>query len=635
MAVTVESGGRHAVPAGELTDELLHLAIQVGTIGILDSDLERKRTHFSRELCAILGLPVGTVVSHEEAWRLVDERDRAWLHATIKRAAISGDRGRYNAVHRVVRTDGSIRWVSIHGCRIYRQTPNGLRAVRSIATVIDITDVKETEDALRESELRLRFALEAAQMGTFEADIAGTEAIIDAQEARLLGLPEGTRVVTAEKLRRCIPLDDLNASDAKKVRLTERGEAYYHEFRFRLPNGSERWLSGHADIRGNRIFGVNFDITERKLAEVQLRESEARLRVATNAASLGVFERDLKADRTVWLNDRIYEIFGRSRADGPLSRERFIEEYLHPDDASAFERVRKDVIRNGGDLHSTCRICLGKDRQRWLKIDGKYELTDEGEPLRFVGVVADITKRKMLEQEAKELSERLINLQEEERQRIAQELHDTTAQHLVAASLNLMGLRPTAGLSDEATKRWDETEVCLQKAMKEIRTFGYLMHPPALQADGLTSTIQEYVEGFKNHSKLDVRIRLNPRLDTLPIEMQRTLLRIAQEAMANVHRHAGASRVTLDFRCLADSVHLVVRDDGHGGQTGDGRVRFRSGRGVRGMAARAHQYGGELRIRTGPQGTNVHVVMPARFAARAQTLTAKQGEMMQGQVQDV
>jgi PAS domain S-box-containing protein len=609
----MQSGGPHAVGAAEVTDELLHLAIRVGNIGIFDSDLERKRTRFSRELCAILGLPVGTVVSHEEAWLLVDERDRAWLRASINGAAASGDKGRYNAVHRVVRTDGSVRWLSVHGCRIYRQTPNGPQAVRSIATVIDITDVKETEDALRESELRLRFALEAAQMGTFEADIAGTEAIIDAQEARLLGLPEGTRVVSAEKLRTCVPLDDLNASDAKKVRLTEYGEAYYHEFRFRLPNGSERWLSAHADVRGNRIFGINFDITERKLAEVQLRESEARLRVATSAASLGVFERDLKADRTVWLNDRMYEIFGRSRADGSLRRETFIEEYLHPDDADAFEQARNDAIRSG-HLHAICRIRLRGGRQRWLQIDGTYQLTEQGEPSRLVGVVADITERKNLEQEAKELSGHLISLQEEERQRIAQELHDTTAQHLVAVNLNLMRLRPQGGLTSDGVSLWDETEACLQEAMKEIRTFSNLMHPPALQAGGLTSTIQEYVGSFRNRSKLDVRIRLNPKLDRLGFDKQRTLLRIVQEALSNVHRHASASHVTLDFRCLADRVHLIVRDDGHGGESSNGRATFGSGRGVRGMAARAHQYGGELRIRMGSQGTIVHVVMPALFA---------------------
>src|SRR5262245_61695713 len=135
MAVTMESTAPPALRTPELTNELLHLAIQVGAIGILDSDLERKRTHLSSELCAILGLPLGTVLAHEEAWRLVDERDRAWLRASIERAATLGDRGRYHAVHRVVRTDGSIRWVSIHGCRIYGQTPIGPQAVRSIATV--------------------------------------------------------------------------------------------------------------------------------------------------------------------------------------------------------------------------------------------------------------------------------------------------------------------------------------------------------------------------------------------------------------------------------------------------------------------------------------------------------------------
>ena len=120
---------------------------------------------------------------------------------------------------RILRPDGSIRWVSIQGRRHYRDTANGRHAVRSIGTVIDITLLKETEAALRESELRLRLALEAAQMGTFEADVSGGEAIIDVQEAHLLGLPPKTRLVSPEELRMRIPSEDLQASDAKKERL--------------------------------------------------------------------------------------------------------------------------------------------------------------------------------------------------------------------------------------------------------------------------------------------------------------------------------------------------------------------------------------------------------------------------------
>jgi signal transduction histidine kinase len=445
-------------------------------------------------------------------------------------------------------------------------------------------------------------------MGTFEADLAGTEAIIDAQEARLLGLPEGTRVVSIEKMRTYISADDLKASDAKQERLTKEGEPYHHEFRFRMPDGSERWLNGRADIRGNRIFGVNFDVTERKLAEMQLRESEERLRVATKAASLGVFERDLKTDRANWLNDRMYAIFERSRAEGPLTNKAFVKDYLHPDDASEFERARKRALDGDGELHLICRIRLPNGVQRWISIEGKYEFTEGSEPSRLVGVVADITQQKVLEQEAAELSERLIKLQEDERQRIAHELHDSTMQHLVAISLNLMSLRPAEGLSKDESRRWDETEGCLHEAMKEIRTFSYLMHPPALAATGLNSTIREYVAGYSDRSKLAVQVRLSWKLDRLSVEKQRTLLRIIQEALANVHRHAAASFVRVEGRYIGNRVHLIIDDDGRGFQSDDAA---RLGGGVRGMQARTQRWGGQLRIRAKMEGTRVHAVLPA------------------------
>ena len=127
--------------------------------------------------------------------------------------------------------------------------------------------------------------------------------------------------VSVDELRKRVPFEDLQASDAKQKRLMEDAEAYHHEFRIDMPDGSERWLSAYADVRADRIFGVNFDVTQRKRSEAALRESEARLRIATSGAALGVFEWHVKTDHAVWENDRIYEIFGRCRADGPLSKQ--------------------------------------------------------------------------------------------------------------------------------------------------------------------------------------------------------------------------------------------------------------------------------------------------------------------------
>jgi PAS domain S-box-containing protein len=585
--------------------------MEVGRIGFFETDLKRKRTRFSPELCQLLGLPIGMVMPCARASKLIHEQDRAAVQAKVDATRHAPDRGRWTAECRVMHADGSVRWVAISGRRIYGDTDKGPRPARSIATVVDITHLKETETALQEGERRLRLALQAARMGTFDVDIAATEAHIDEQEARLLGLPKGTRIVPVEVMRKRIPLEDLRASDAKQERMTAQRGAYHHEFRLRMPDGSQRWLSGHADIKSGRIFGVNFDITERKVAEMQLRESEARLRVATEGAALGLFERDVKADRTVWVNDRMYEIFGRSREDGPLTRQQFIQEYLHPDDAQGFEEARRHALRSDGNFHVACRIILKDGAQRWIQIDGKFELSDTGERSRLVGVVADITARKRLEARAERLFRHLVTIQEEERRNIAQELHDSTVQHLVAADLMLVTNRQHGG---EALKeRMEAAANSLRQAMTELRTFSYLTHPPALDKDGLQKTVQRYVDGFSDRSGLVCRLKVMGKQAKYAAPVRHAIFRIVQEGLANAYRHAAATVVSVEFRQSGHRLHVIITDNGRGMPATSGRKpRFsRAGVGIRGMRIRLRQLGGSLKIskpRVG--GTRLDAIIP-------------------------
>jgi PAS domain S-box-containing protein len=314
----------HALPGPRRADELLRLAIQVGGVGIFETDLKRKRTRFSPELCTILEMPAARAeMASEDAWKVVHQDDRPAMRAAVEAAATSDPPGLWSGVYRLRRSDGTIRWASMHGRRIYRATSNGAEPMHAMGVVIDITKLKETEDALRESELRLRFALDAAQMGTFVADTTARTASIDAQQARLFGLPVDTRSVCADELRKRVPLQDLRASDFKKERLTAHGEAYQHEFRFRMMDGSERWLSSRADVRSDRVFGVTFDITQQKQTEAQLRDKEERLRVATRGAALGVFEWNAETNTTVWENGRMRGVAPNPQTDeqlGPQSR---------------------------------------------------------------------------------------------------------------------------------------------------------------------------------------------------------------------------------------------------------------------------------------------------------------------------
>jgi two-component system NarL family sensor kinase len=215
----------------------------------------------------------------------------------------------------------------------------------------------------------------------------------------------------------------------------------------------------------------------------------------------------------------------------------------------------------------------------------------------------------LLEQRTRDLSRSLVTIQEEERQKIAQELHDSTAQHFVAASLMLTRLRGGGALADVQARRWDEVERCLQEGLRELRSFSYLMHPPALQSAKLGSVLRQYIEGFAQRTGIHVGLRLDAEADALPFELQLALLRIVQEGLANIHRHAAATRAAVQLRFIRGRLHLIIKDNGHGfGRATEAGFKF--GRGLAGIDARARHYDGRLRIHGGPEGTTLHIWIP-------------------------
>jgi two-component system NarL family sensor kinase len=213
--------------------------------------------------------------------------------------------------------------------------------------------------------------------------------------------------------------------------------------------------------------------------------------------------------------------------------------------------------------------------------------------------------------EVSQLSDQLLALQEEERQRIARELHDSTTQYLVAANLALGRLEPMLRQTPSGVKTCQEIEDLLNRALLELRVFTYLLHPPNLAEDGLGKALEEFVDGFGRRTGLRAQIRVSDRLDDVALDIQRSILRVAQEALANVHRHAGASHVYVGTRIAAGCLVLRISDNGQGMSLPDSserRVRF--GVGIPGMNARLQQFGGDLKIRTGSKGTSLLAYVP-------------------------
>jgi PAS domain S-box-containing protein len=209
--------------------------------------------------------------------------------------------------------------------------------------------------------------------------------------------------------------------------------------------------------------------------------------------------------------------------------------------------------------------------------------------------------------ELETLSSRLIDTQDEERKRIARELHDGTAQNLFAMSMVLSRL-----IKEAPTSRWTPLmKECLtlcEESRKEIRTLSYILHPPMLENAGLASTLKWYVEGFSERSGIKVKLSVDFSTKRFPIEIETALFRVVQECLANIHRHSGSSTASVRLRVNRNRIVLLVRDWGKGMVIGSSRP----GVGIPGMRERISHLRGHLAIETGTRGTSIVATVPLK-----------------------
>jgi signal transduction histidine kinase len=345
---------------------------------------------------------------------------------------------------------------------------------------------------------------------------------------------------------------------------------------------------------------------ERRRAATLLRQSEERLQFAAGATDTALWQGDADPPR-LWLTDNCRDFFGLEdeATNTPLA---FLDA-VEPEDQAAVGDAIAEVL-NGGEPKPAIEFRLRSgERTRWFVLEMRTDADEVHNPAIVSGVFRDISDRVEARREVERLQKRLTSLREDERRRIAEELHDSTAQHLVAAKLNLLNLRQR--LPEDLHQLLDEARRSLLEATAEIRTFTYLLHPAQLDEEGLCQLLRRYAPGFERRTGIVTELRLDERADRLPVPMQQALLRITQESLGNVQRHARATRARVDLRCFAGNVHLIVRDDGKGicaraGALLGERLRL----GTPSMTARVEQLGGRIDVEARGSGTRVHVAIP-------------------------
>jgi PAS domain S-box-containing protein len=282
------------------------------------------------------------------------------------------------------------------------------------------------------------------------------------------------------------------------------------------------------------------------------------------------------------------------------------------DDAAKTAEALRDII---GGRRSGFRMeypCESPDGLRWFQL--RVTRPDATHAPRIVVAHEDITEVKRAQEELARLSSRLIQVQDEERRAIARELHDTTAQNLLAITLNASRLRePLSNAGEPARRILAETLSLAEQCLQEVRTLSYLLHPPLLDDIGLASALRWFAKGFSDRSGIDVEVRaVEDHGAALPREIATTLFRVAQEAVSNVHRHSGSPWARIALHRVEHAIRLDVTDRGRGlpRQLDSSADSQTVGVGISGMRVRLEQLGGKLEIRSDSSGTRVTATVP-------------------------
>lgn len=252
--------------------------------------------------------------------------------------------------------------------------------------------------------------------------------------------------------------------------------------------------------------------------------------------------------------------------------------------------------------------------------DGEVVLTPIADPagtiVRLAGVIRDITWRQGAEEEGRELTCHLLQLQDEERRRIGRELHDSTAQELAAVVMNVgLVLQRIEGRDENNDALLSDSLAIIEQCNREIRTLAYLLHPPLLEDAGLAAAAHEYAAGFSQRSGIHVTLDISPEVDRLPPATEQALFRVLQESLGNVHRHSGSETATICLRRDNDHVILEITDQGHGlppdMMPRENGPILKVGVGIAGMRERLRQLGGRFSIESGKHGTTVRAMVSA------------------------
>jgi PAS domain S-box-containing protein len=497
----------------------------------------------------------------------------------------------------------------------------------------DITERKQADDALRQSEFELAEAQRVARIGSWSLDIATGTVRWSDELYRIFDFERSTPDSTYEMFLSRVYPDDRPRVLQANATARSSGKSFEVEYCIITQSGQLKHIReiGHAtkDSTGavSGLFGVAQDITERKLAEEQALQNSRKIQAMSVQReeylrlvidTIPTMAWSVRPDGVVdFLNQRWSEYSG-------LSLERYVKDPtdpIHPEDIPRFLEKWHANMAVGESSEHEIRLRRADGEYRWFLVRTVPLRDERGDIVKWYGTSTDIEDRKRAEHALRDasvqlqaLSRRLVELQEAERKELARELHDRIGQNLTALNINLNILKTTlpSQATDELRARLADSEKLIESTTAAIGNVVSELRPPMLDDHGLVLAFEWYAKQFSARTGIDVAVRRLESAERLAPEMEIALFRIAQEALNNVLKHARASRVEITLERSGSEYVMSVEDDGVGYDAAEKRAAQRPGLGMVTMRERSQAVGGKFEVHAVPgDGTRLTVRVPA------------------------
>jgi PAS domain S-box-containing protein len=574
-------------------------------------DLQEKRlVYLNRSITDIPGYAPGQALSpqglnlpdllHPDDLSQAAEHGRA-MYSLTEGAVLEHE-------YRVRQRDGSYRW--FHGRDLLlSRTPEG-KPAQVLGVAEDITQRKQVEESLRASEARYRSVVDSQHdlICRFHQDCTLT--FVNDAYCRYFG--KSREELIGKSFLELIPASDREAVRRHFESLVDDPRVVHLEHEVSRPDGEIGWQEwvNYAILNEDGLLkfqGIGRDITDRRRAETALQESEERFRLMADTAPVLLWMAGTDSLCT-YFNRPWLEFTGctleQELGDGWAAG-------VHPDDLDRCLGTYRTAFASREGFRMEYRLRRADGAYRWVLDTGVPRFTPDGAFAGYIGSALDVSERIESEETLRELTARVLQAQDEERRRIAREIHDTTGQSLLAVILNLGRLQRMSSPSPEVVQEIAaECKALGEQALHELRTLCFLLHPPLLDQAGLPAALEWLVEGFVQRSGIQVDLAVRTEIERLPAEVEAALYRVAQECLTNIHRHSGSDSAQIRLRETQREVILQVRDRGQGMPLEAASDVRMVGVGIAGMRYRIHQLGGTLEIQSNQKGTTVTAAVP-------------------------